>query len=45
LQQLGLALTEEKIKNAQMETMLSQLGQEFTKLKLEILSMKGAAGE
>lgn len=45
VQQLGIALTEEKIKNAQMETMVSHLGQEFAQMKIEILRMKGAAGE
>lgn len=43
LQQLGLALTEEKIKNAQKDTMLSHLGQEVTQLKIEVLAMKGEA--
>lgn len=43
LQQLGLALTEEKIKNAQKDAMLSQLGQEVTLLKIEVLALKGEA--
>lgn len=41
LQQLGFALTEEKIKNAQKDMMLSHLGQEVAQMKIEILSLKG----
>lgn len=41
LQQLGIALSEEKLKNAQKDIMLSHLGQEVTQIKIELLELKG----
>lgn len=42
LQALGVALTEEKIKNAQKDIMINELGKEVANLKLEVLELKGA---
>lgn len=41
LQQLGMALTEEKIKNAQKDAMIAHIGQEISRMKIEILALKG----
>lgn len=45
LQNLGLSLTQEKIKNVQKEAMINNLGQELAGLKIEILKLKGAVGQ
>ena len=42
LQQLGIALTEEKIKGAQKDKMLEEIGKEVTQLKMKIMTMEGA---
>lgn len=41
LQWLGVSLTEEKLKNAQKDEMLANLGREVPRMKLEILELKG----
>lgn len=40
---LGTQLALEKIKSKQKDDMFNQLGQEITKLKIEIIQMKGGA--
>jgi hypothetical protein len=41
LNSLGEQLAQEKLKNIQKDTTISQLGQEIAKLKLEVINMKG----
>lgn len=38
---LGEQLTQEKLKNIQKDSAISQLGQELAKVKLEVINMKG----
>lgn len=41
LLQLGIALTEEKIKNAQKDAMLEQIGKEVIELKIKVMTLEG----
>lgn len=43
LQQLGLSLTQEKISDAQKDTMIGHLGKEITQLKIKVSVLEGAA--
>lgn len=43
LEQLGITLTQEKIKNAQKDTMILQLGKEIAQLKIDVLELKGGS--
>lgn len=43
LEQLGITLTQEKVKNAQKDTMILQLGKEIAQLKIDVLELKGGS--
>lgn len=41
LQAIGMALAEEKVKNAEKDALLQMFGEELVSLKIEVMQLKG----